>query len=1035
MVEQLEFDDFMGISDDSQESQRIHAQIALLKNAIDPADFVLMDYVDKVVPQMLVEYTLQPAKGSTGAKGNTKWAEKDDQSMLAHILNGIFPTLTIVQTAGQALSELEKQLYLIAYSFHDIDKLVGIRDLSVSDAEKSEQFYAYLDEWVSKLHFDQFCPDYEEYRGDIAYLILNTQKRYGVNLNLQSFDLRLPGRRRQYLREMCTASDLIAYLLKNPSGFKEQANVRESLTHLSDGKLEFTYHKVAENRGMITNVINNALLRILRDRLGWKPFLFFPTGVTYLRKRLSQDTILPTLDEIAEDTEKQLIAYCAGSLETNLNGFKREGKGFKFPNYYHQFFSIHDLLKIIIKGCFNKIADEKGTKPGKPLQTLIRKWQTEGKISETIDPENCPASASRLARILELQTQAREDEQTFQRADVVFEIDTRVDQLAEYLNEIEKNVGEVANRETVSTEVVTCLDMRGYQTEFESIPRDNRAGGVPLHWYFLAGKYLVKNRGLDTNQMEDLFTSVANQVAARFKEDIEQHEIEKEGFKVLREYVQQIVDINGYGEIERDFGAELSRYTNTKKKGSGSNEGCSLCSSPFQTNWQEDTAVTFGTQAYTHKNRLGSTNLVRGICELCEVEMMLRQIMIQSKRKLVGGRYDDAKIKWLYFYPTYFFTTETAQFISNAYLQMKRLNLSDVCKELRKGMTVKDFINLDEMVIDSEIPNSNDDDLLKMKFDTNDLATFYFCGIPTRGSKPTDTESWALPTFLGLLMPLVFNAKVVVTESQIPLYHSSEEWRETVVLDAPHAFARHILRQDKLRIDEIEPALRKVAANYDINVDVFQKGRETKWQHLNEIARNIDADPLYVFHYMETFRRKKKSGNFPKPRDGELSVPERYIQIYHHIGGDKMSLIEEVSKRCFKFYSTYNRRTRKHNFTPNSVLKVITRIEDVIINSDPKICSTDLKYQAIGEIGNMMRLIHSGSAQGFPRLPRSEETSAIHDFVEYFYDEVFMKNYNGERALLRQARNRFNAGINAWYQVNWRQFQAKKVEEDNNANN
>ena len=63
---------------------------------------------------------------------------------------------------------------------------------------------------------------------------------------------------------MCTASDLIAYFLKNPSEFREQANVRESLVKLSGGKLEFVYHKLAENRGMITNVINNALLRILR---------------------------------------------------------------------------------------------------------------------------------------------------------------------------------------------------------------------------------------------------------------------------------------------------------------------------------------------------------------------------------------------------------------------------------------------------------------------------------------------------------------------------------------------------------------------------------------------------------------------------------------------------------------------------------------------------------------------------------------------------------------------------------------------------
>ena len=57
MVDQLELD-FIGISDDSQESQRLHTQIALLKNAVDPADFVLMGYIDSVVPQMLEEYTL-----------------------------------------------------------------------------------------------------------------------------------------------------------------------------------------------------------------------------------------------------------------------------------------------------------------------------------------------------------------------------------------------------------------------------------------------------------------------------------------------------------------------------------------------------------------------------------------------------------------------------------------------------------------------------------------------------------------------------------------------------------------------------------------------------------------------------------------------------------------------------------------------------------------------------------------------------------------------------------------------------------------
>ena len=755
MVEQLELD-FMGISESFQETQEIHAQIALLKNTVDPDDLVLTNYVETVVPQMLEEYTLLSAKGSTG------WAYSHDQSMLAHILNGIFPTLTIVRIAEQSLSELEEQLYLIAYSFHDIDKLEGIRDLSVSDAEKSERFYTYLDEWVSKLHFDKFCPDYKEYRGDIAYLIFNTQKKYSANLNLQSYDLRLPDRRRQYLREMCTASDLIAYFLKNPSGFREQANVRESLVKLSGGKLEFAYHKLAENRGMITNVINNALLRILRDRLGWKPFLFFPTGVTYLQERSSEEATLPTLDEIAEDTEKQLIAYCAGRLETNLNGFTRDGKGFKFPDYYYDFFQIPQLLKLISVGCFRILHENKS-----------------------------PSAGKRLQKMLQLQ---EKDDIPFD-VNLHFEDDMRVDQLAEYLYEIEKLVGAITSREGVSSEIVRVLELQEYQTDFEDIPRDNRAGGVPLHWYFLAGKFLLRNRGLDPNQMEDLFANIANQVVARFTDEIERHEIKKEGFGVLREYVQQIVDINGHGDIERNFEAELDRYTNTKKKGRGSNAGCSLCSSTFETSKQRDTSVIFANQVYSNKNLLNSSLLVRGICELCEVEMMLRQIMIRSKLNLVGSRYDDVKIKWLYLYPSYFFTTETAKFVGDMYHRLKNLNFFDVRKALHKGMTVRDFINLDEMVIDTEIPNPDDDYLLKIEFDTNDLATFYFCGIPTLGKSPTDTESWTVPTFLGLLMPLVFNAKVVVTESQIPLYHSSEEWKETVVSQCPpslcQAHSRH----------------------------------------------------------------------------------------------------------------------------------------------------------------------------------------------------------------------------------------------------
>ena len=974
-----QLDQLVDLQDDAAEFEEVPAYIALLKEAIPKGDHILQDYVEIVGPQMQKEYTLRSAKGSSVER----YARNDDQSMLTHILNGVFPTLQIVRESGAALSDIEKKIYLTAYTLHDLDKLVNVRDLSVADTEKKNEFYGYLDEWVERLHFDMFCPEYNEYREDIGYLILNTQVKYGADLNPQNFDRQLPSSRHPFLQKMCRCSDLIAYFMKNPVSFLERQDIQDSLTHLSRGKLTFAYHKVTENRGMLTNVINNAVLAEMRENFGWKPFLFFPTGVTYLKARNSEDSALPTGDEITEVVVEKLKVYCATRLRQNLNGFYRVPQGLNYADFYNTFFQPSEMLRVIQKGCFKILHQDKAPSSGQRFAKL-QQLQIEGKI-----PEHIPLD---------------------------FEDDIRVDQLAEYMAEVERFVGKFVDRQTVAKAMIAYLKMEDWQAAFVSIPR---RGSIPFPWYFIAGKYLLQNRGKDENDMRDLFEEITKHVTKVFAETI-QDQPQSDSFAGLHDYIKQTVDINGHQNDHQDFQTELTRYINMKVKG-GSDRGCSLCSSTFKGRASKETDVIFASQVYSNKNLLNSSLVTRGICQLCQLEMMLRQILINSKSELnlIGKGYEKRKIKWVYLYPSYYFTPETAKIIGKAYQNLKSLDFFEVRKKLHKSVTTMDLMKLDEFIIDMEDPPAENDNLLTMDFGTNDLATFYFCGIPTplrkNGKEPTETESWAIPTFLGVLSMLAFNTKVVVTESQVPLYHSAEGFKETVVLNAPHSFVTHILQKDRLRIDEVESSLKKLAAIYDINIDAFRDGKRPQWQHLNSVAGNIETDPLYVFHYLDVFRRKNK-------KDKDLFSPERYLQFYEILGGDKMSLIEEVSKRCFKFYSTYNRKTRRHNFTPNSVLKVITRVEDVIINSDPKICPTDLKYQAIGEVSNMMRLIRRGSAQGSRRLPPDEETSAIHNFVEYFYNEVFMKNYNGERALLRQARNRFNAGINAWYQVNWRQF-------------
>ena len=981
-----QLDQLIDLEGDEPREATESAYIALLRGAIPSDDAVLQDYIEIVGPQLQKEYTLRSAKGSSVEK----YAHNADQNMLTHILNGVFPTLQIVKESGRDLNDIEKQLYLIAYTLHDLDKLVNIRELSVADANKKREFYGYLDHWVERLHFDEFCEEYDTYREDIGYLILNTQVKYGASLNPQNFDRQLPGSH-QFLQKMCRCSDIIAYFMKNPASFLGRQDIRDSLTHLSRGNLVFAYHKVAENRGMLTNVINNAVLAEMRNNFGWKPFLFFPTGVTYLRNRESKDDTLPTQDRIAEVVVEKLREYCASRLRQNLNGFTRGGKGFKYADYYDAFFQPREMLGLIQKGCFKILRQDKAPSAGKRLAKL-QQLQGQGKIPEDISLD--------------------------------FEDDLRVDQLAEYLVEVEKLIGEFISRETVANELLSYFGMSEWREAFTSIPSQ---GGVPLPWYFVAGKYLLQNRGKDESDMRDLFQAVANHVTKVFAEAI-QGQPQSDSFAILRDYVKQTVDINGHQNIRQDFQTELDRYTDTKKIGRGSDKGCSLCSSTFETQESSETDVIFAPQVYSNKNPINSGRVRRGICRLCQLEMMLRQILIRSRWNLVGAGYERVKIKWLYLYPSYFFTPETSKVIGQAYQSLKSLNFFDVRKKLHKGSAATDLIELNEFIIDTEIPATEKENLLKMDFSENDLATFYFCGIPTLGTRPTNTESWAMPTFLSFLSTLAFNAKVVVTESQVPLYHSAEEFTETVVLNAPHPFVTHILKKDRLRIDEIEESLEKLAAAYEINIDAFRDGAKPQWQHLNGVAGNIESDPLYVFHYLDVLRRKNKWNSFPKPKDGDIFIPQRYLQFYKTLGGDKMSLIEGIAERCFNFYGP-------DSFNPNSILKVIALVEDVIINSDPTINPIDLKWEARGEVHNLMQRVRSSRAQGFARLLQREEPAAIEALVDYFYEEVFMQDYKGQRAILRARRNRLNAGINAWYQTNWQKFRKQKDEEATNVNN
>ncbi|OLE73241.1 MAG: type I-D CRISPR-associated protein Cas10d/Csc3, partial [Cyanobacteria bacterium 13_1_40CM_2_61_4] len=326
-----------------------------LTQAVDPADQVTRSFIEHMLPGLMEQYAVKSAKGGDHSRSTRldeqtrhKFEDKDDQSMLSHQLNGIFPTLRLLnlleaeRLVSVPFSAVERQVYILSYLMHDVDKITdihGVETRTRDDIEKAKDLVA---EQLRLCNVEAFFPGFASYLEDIAYLVVNTQQKWGTNLHTYLWRLQLPERRLLLLRRLCTYSDHIAYLVPSPSAILSDAEARTLstiLSELSNDELVFTYHQLREVRGLFTNVVNNGLIHLFTDgRDGIWPYLFFSDGVVYIKRKSLQVVI--TNEQIVERVQAQLREICADRIKSSAPGFKFSIQGIaKHPGYFFEFLS------------------------------------------------------------------------------------------------------------------------------------------------------------------------------------------------------------------------------------------------------------------------------------------------------------------------------------------------------------------------------------------------------------------------------------------------------------------------------------------------------------------------------------------------------------------------------------------------------------------------------------------------------------------------------------------------------------------------
>jgi CRISPR-associated protein Csc3 len=991
-----------------------------LLRAVDPGDEVTRAFVQTMVPRLIVHYSDRSAKGGDHARDEmyderTKRAfeEKDDQSMLSHQLNGIFPTLrllNILEAEDLAIvpySAIERRVYILAYLMHDVNKILNIRDLETRTRAAIEEAKGIIAGELEQCSAHAFFPDWRYYLEDIAYLVVNTQEQWGTHLITYGWNLRLPEKRILELRSLCTYSDCIAYLVPMPSAILSSDDARKLnriLAELSDDQLAFTYHQLREVRGLLSNVINDSLVSLYTDdgrRSGIWPYLFFSDGVVYIaRKKLS---LTISREQVVERTQDRLREICAPRIKDGAPGFKFDNKGIvKHPDYYFDFLSLEDYAELLARFTVNIT---RGDITAGPLEKL-RQMQARGEIPADIDLNLRPdVRAGMMSRFLSI---------------VFLSLLGRLDKKQEAL------------RASVEKAVVEQLGLAPYWEQSKAIPNK---GGTEYRWFWLGLRYIRDHPGLSENDLEAVFLSILRMVIEMAGEALRKA-MPPKYLPHLVTYLNSIVELPKAvlaGSALPDFAAELERYASAKKK-SGKELICTLCNSAFPTDEQSDNAVLFQPWVYKNKLTLYAGKNAGGVCTICSLELMLRQNLQRGTLRLTGSKFEGLRPKYLAVYPNFFFTAETGALVQGILDQLQSINFFTIRRKLDgHDLTVDRLLELDAFqssetdetppaqlrpaLVEDESELEQEDesepavpvqakasDRMYIKYEPSRYPGMCFFGVKAT-SDDTDSAAWAMPAFLALALPLITGAKVVISEMTLPLFSSGRDFRETVIFDAPHPYLDRLLKGKRLRVNQLEARLKLLASLYTVNLDTYAKGGKPEWQHLSAIARDLDTDPLLLFSYLHEQERRDGRESF------RVQDAERYLHIYTEILEADVSKIE----KCVDLYTVFY----QGGWQSHSVLKPVDIVARAIINSPLEIEEADLLWQIQGELKNWLDRVRSRQATGramfYGKEITEKEEPAIRAFVQFFYYEVFKNYCQGERGILRSRINQFKDGCEAYY--------------------
>jgi len=299
---------------------------ALLRQAVRklwPDDPVMTDFVTYMAGPLSVLFGAHGAKGGDfvvnrrEAGLTVKGDYTHDQSLRAHLINGLFPVLHIADRLKawgvpqlKYLDERARRLFMAGYVLHDWLKLPDVHEELeraglTHDTVNANQHRSLVEDifrrWCAQLqmnHFLETVGSPEAVLHDLIYIACNTQVKWGTLRNVSALPhLSIDGRMMLLCESLSRLADLISYVARTPLEVTAHEGIRRELVQLSNGEARLVAHHLADNRGILTNLVQNAALEATQHERR-VPILYAPSGVVYLEHRTAPP--LPEREAVIE---------------------------------------------------------------------------------------------------------------------------------------------------------------------------------------------------------------------------------------------------------------------------------------------------------------------------------------------------------------------------------------------------------------------------------------------------------------------------------------------------------------------------------------------------------------------------------------------------------------------------------------------------------------------------------------------------------------------------------------------------------------